>query len=243
MIDIVAKGLDKAISNMKGVQKQVAFANTVALTRTAKEVHARLTAEMPKVFDRPTPYVMRGLAWLGARKGSDEARVFARQFAGKGTPAEYILNPQVFGGQRRIKRFERALQGKGLMPPGWIAIPGPGAKFDAYGNINRGQIVQMLSALKAFSEQGYLMNRTNSRRSRKTADRNRYFVPARKQGAMPIGIYRHLGKHKNIPVILFKSAAQYRKRYPFIEMGKTMTRQIFDAEFSRAFAQAMATAR
>jgi hypothetical protein len=243
VLTVVAKGLDQAIRNVGNLKKQVAFANTLALTNTAKIVHAGLVEEMKTAFDRPTPYVLRGLAWLSAKKGGRDAKVFAREFAGKGTPAEYILNPQVYGGNRRIKRFEKALQGKGLMPAGWVTVPGPGARLDAFGNVSRGQLVQILSALKAFSEVGYLANRTNSRRSRKKKAGSNYFIPKQKPGAPPIGVYQHLGGRRNIPVILFKPAAHYAPIFKFKEKGREIAERAFEAEFAKAFKYATATAK
>lgn len=136
-------------------EEQIPFAVSLALNRTIEHARAETVREMERVFDRPTSYARNGLWVRRATKINLEAEIAFKTEAGKGVPADKFMAPGVFGGRRRLKRAEIALQRIGAMPAGYVTVVGSGAKLDAYGNINRGQIVQILSYLQAFGEQGY----------------------------------------------------------------------------------------
>ena len=69
------------------------------------------------------------------------------------------MPPQVAGGRRSLKSAEKMLAAKNYLPGGMVTVPGAGAKLDAYGNMSRGQLVQLISALLAFPKTGYNANR------------------------------------------------------------------------------------
>jgi hypothetical protein len=138
--------------------RQFAASMATALTRTA------VKADMPRVFDRPTPYTLRQLRYvpatadrLAAAVGFNVARINDERGAlvgyrdlGPGeTPAGKYLQFQVDGGQRAQKRFERALQLVRILPQGWVAVPGERAKIDQYGNQSVGELRQILSFFDA----------------------------------------------------------------------------------------------
>src|SRR5262245_39031822 len=97
-------------------REQVPFATALALTRTAQVMQAAQITEMQRVFDRPTPFTLNALFVSPATKRRLEASVYFKDFAPKGTPAGKYLRPQIMGGGRNLKRMERLLQGKGLLP-------------------------------------------------------------------------------------------------------------------------------
>lgn len=102
----------------KNVQKQVAFATAVALTRTAKDAQAATKQAIPRVFDRPIPFTQRAIGITSARKN----RLFAEVFA-KDRQAEYLAI-QEEGGVRRPR------------PRKPINIP-VNIRTNVYGNIPR----------------------------------------------------------------------------------------------------------
>ncbi|TXL70114.1 hypothetical protein FHP25_35930 [Vineibacter terrae] len=216
-------------------REQVPFATIVAMTRTAqalKEVHI---TEINRVFDRPTPWTLNGLYVQPATKRRPEAAVYFREFAPKGTPAGKYLRPQMHGGQRRHKGMERLLQGKGLLPPGMYVVPGQGAEVDAYGNMSRGQIIKILSYLRAFGEVGYLANRSRRTKSRGTRRREHYFVGS--PGGAPLGVWQRKGDGI-VPVMIFVQAPQYPVRYRFQEVSARTAAFHFPPHFWHALAQA-----
>lgn len=237
-------------------RKQVPFATALALTRTAQDVRKAIKDEFPRVFDRPTPWTMNSLFLKPATKKRQEARVWLKDYASKGIPATKYLGPQIFGGARNFKRFEKALQRVGILPPGMIAVPGDAAKLDAYGNMSRGQIIQLLSYFSAHSEVGYLANMSEKRRAalHKRNEGMEYFVLRTKWGKLPPGIYQRTktqvaGKRGPRmqsgvkPVLIFVKPADYKKRLPFFEVAERTVLMKLDRNFEMALEQAIASAR
>ena len=161
----VKSDLEATISKFARIAgDQMPYATAVALTRTAKLAKEELERQLPSLIDNPTAYTMRGFRLYPATKRKLLAEVDFRVAMGRGTQGRDYLSPLVYGGERKLKSFERSLQRTGLLPPGSAAVPGSGAKLDAHGNMNRGQIVQILSYFKAFGEQGYRANINDKRK-------------------------------------------------------------------------------
>lgn len=236
----------RALRRLSNVERQTIFATAVALTKTARLAKDSAVDEMSKVFDRPTPFTLRSIYSTPATKANLSATVQARDFAPKGTPAAKYLLPQVQGGPRRDKRFERALKLRGLMPANLQAYPGRGADLDAYGNMSRGQITKILSALRASSDP--LQNRSKTRRSRGKRRNEQYFVARPKSRARHLqpGIYKRVAFAFGSaikPVIIFGRPARYQVRLRFREVVLTAARRHYPAQFKAALERAFATAR
>jgi hypothetical protein len=141
---------------------------------------------------------------------------------------------------RIFKRFEKWLREAGYLPPGRFAVPGEGARRDRYGKMNRGQIVQILSALKAFPETGYAANVTARSRARNRKPRD-YFVVRFKEGKLIPGVWEKAGERKIRPVLIFVSGATYRKRLRFFEIGRKSFEENSRPIFQQALADAIRT--
>jgi hypothetical protein len=261
--------------------RQFAASMATALTRTAVKVRDAVQADMPRVFDRPTPYTVRQLRYvpatadrLAAAVGFNVARINDERGAlvgyrdlGPGeTPAGKYLQFQVDGGQRAQKRFERALQTVGILPQGWVAVPGERAKIDQYGNQSVGELRQILSffdaaELVAGSRQnmGPLGRAKRLKGTRKKAGFE-YFVvrPGERRSfvrqagaragmkgthlAQP-GIYRRtnyaLGSRIE-PVLIFVKRALYKPRFDFYNQALRITNQTLPGEIDRAVAERLA---
>jgi len=214
------------------------FAAVVALTRTARAAREELQAEMPVIFDRPTRFTLNSVYVKPATKQDPVALVGFREFAGKGTPAAKYLLPQVEGGPRRPKRFERALMNAARMPKGMFAVPGQGADLDGYGNMNRGQITKILSALRASSDPTQNRGKGKGRGKRR---RETYFaaVPGDlRTRHLPPGIYKR-DNADTVPVLAFVRPPTYRPRFRFAEIVTRTVEQRFAVEFQIALAQAV----
>ncbi|MFS2004624.1 hypothetical protein ACEN9F_13460 [Duganella sp. CT11-25] len=230
--------------------KQVTFATRVALTRTAKRAADAEVKEMRDVFRNPTPYTLGGVYVLPATSNRLQAEVKLKDDATKAVPAARYLAAQVSGGQRQLKRFERALQSVGAMPNGFRAVPGQGAKLDGFGNMSRGQIVQILAFFRAFPEMGYKANMTDKGRARLARGSKRqqgfaYFVGS-PGDRLPLGIYqrtRFYGGDAIKPVMLFVRSAVYEAIYDFEYVVEQTVKNEFAGEFAKAYIQAIETAR
>lgn len=124
----------------------------IALTRTAGDVKEAERREMLDVFDRPTPYTLNSLFVKPADALSDtkppEALVgIKNDFGGSRSPLNW-LRWNIRGGQRTLTAWEKALVRGGAMNSDQRAVPGKFARLDSYGNLSRGQIIQILSQLR-----------------------------------------------------------------------------------------------
>lgn len=236
----VTHDLGKAIRWANEIaEDQVPFALAHCLTLTGLDVKRAETEELAEKLDRPTRWTMNAVFLRRATPARLEAVVWLKDSGD--TASRAYLQTQVEGGQRVAKRFEKALQRVGLMPNGYVAVPGAAAPLDAHGNVPGKFIVQILSYLSAFSEVGYKANMSDKRKKR-LADVGRnesgstringvqYFVSrgqgewrgARswsrgKQQHLPAGIWAKTGTHgvDIKPVFLFVPAARYRRRVDF----------------------------
>jgi hypothetical protein len=232
-------------------KKQVQFATRVALTRVAKLAEGAEVKEMRDIFDRPTPFTLSGLFVRPATASNLEAEVKLKDFAGKSSsPAATYLAAQIKGGMRGEKRFERALRSIGALPPGYRVVPGEGAQLDAYGNLNRGQIVQILAYFKAFGEEGYKANMTDKKkaalqRGSKAKQGISYFV-GRPGDRLPWGIYQrvHFARGTSLrPVMIFVRSVHYQAVFDFEHVAESTVERHFASEFTRAWVEARATQR
>lgn len=230
--------------------KQTKFATAVALNRTAVKVKDAQVREMRDVFDRPTPFTLSQVRISMASKTDLKAVVSLESSPNKGIPAAQYLLSQITGGVRKMKRFERALQSIGALPHGYRVVPGEAAKVDAYGNLDRGQIVQILSYFKAFPEAGYKENMTDKRRKAmakgsKTRLGYEYFV-GRPGDRLPLGVWQRVRFASGSavrPILIFVPSTVYQAVFDFQYTGKVVMKAEFDKQFRRAFAEAMASAR
>lgn len=243
---------DTATAHLNALErKQLPFAYSLAVNRTAKLVKQAEIDKMRAVFDRPTPYTLNSLLIKRGTKANPTAKVWLKDqsYAGKGIGAEKYLLPQIDGGSRQHKRFEKALQGVGAMPKGYYCIPGKFAQMDNYGNWSRGQIVKILSFFRAFHQSGHTANMTEASRrrlARGTKKKRGYTFVAigKRQGRRRPGIYQILadGKHWR-PIALFVRRAGYSKRFPYFETAEHTIDREFPEQMRKAIEAAIKSAR
>jgi hypothetical protein len=142
------------------LEKKMAFSKVqtlklvaVTLSDMAFRIRGEVQAEMRRVFDRPTPFAIRGVFARKAIISGDTVKPAVVGIAGSDsakmtvTPA-HVLFSEIEGGMRGTKASESAL--KRFMPAGSTQMrPGAGARLDQFGNISRGQIQQILSAMQS----------------------------------------------------------------------------------------------
>lgn len=234
------EGVDEATMALtrRFSERRLNAAAATALTLTAKDAQAEVRREMLQVFDRPTPYTMNSLFVRPATAQQVQAEVFFKDDrAGSGTPATEFLLPQVEGGGRRTKRLEVALRAAGALPDGWFVAPGLGARLDAYGNVSRGQIIQVLSQLRITLVAGATRNMSFDARKAINAQKlagGRFFVIRPGAGAQP-GVYQRDFIGRNItPVFIFVRKATYRPRLDFYGVVRRVAAQRLPVHLARA---------
>ncbi len=260
-LNLQVVGLDRVRAAMAQAAGQVPFAIARAITWTAQDVRDAERQEIKTVFGNPTRYTQNAVYMERATKLVPEAEVWLRgDGSRKNEPGRHYLRMQIEGGARPVTGFESRMVQVGYMQRGERAVPGAGAKLDAYGNIKRGQIVQILSQLKAATLLGDFSNATNSARSRRNRSREAYFFSAGK-GAMPTGSGAWKGGKKRqhlargiwvrisfgasitvvLPVLLFVDGARYRRRLDFFGVAQRVATRKFPENWDRSWADAMRT--
>ena len=252
MIKMEVKGIDGILNDVDDlIKNRIPKMTAIALTETARALKEAGPAKMQEVFDRPTRWTLNSLYYQPASPADLKAFVWFKDEAQKGTPATKFLWPEVHGGARNTKRFEKALQRIGVLPDGMQIVPGAGAQIDNEGNIDRRQITQILSYFRAFSEVGYAANITEKKKaslakgSKRTGKRGfAYFVGRPGNGKLPLGIYQRfsfgpMGSAIK-PVLLFVKGVKYSTRFPFYEWAQAFIDRELPVRLNRIIGETLA---
>ncbi len=113
-----------------------------SVRKVAQHVQEAEVKEMKRAFHNPTRFTLNAFRIVFDKKAIT-ATVEVKD--GYWTRSQNYLSTQIDGGKRRFKAFENALSAVGVLPGGWMAVPGEGADMDDYGNMRVGQIRQILS--------------------------------------------------------------------------------------------------
>lgn len=266
-VTVTVQGLREVQAALRGFSdRRMASALATALTRTATAVRDAEQVEMRDVFDRPTPFTLGSLFVKPATNLANlEAEVGIKDNVGGARPATSWLRWQIGGGLRTLKAFERLLLGGGYMRNGDRAVPGAAARLDSYGNISKGQLVQILGQLRLDSSTGSTRSlprigaddnaktkRDKANRIRRSLGRagGRYVALPNGTRTLLPGIYLNEGRdfgakagygasRRLRPVIIFVSKAQYEpERFDFHGVARrTIARQL-QTQLQRAVAEA-----
>lgn len=269
-IKVDTSGLESLSRQMQGMQKQVAFATAVALTRTAKAAQGDVAAEFARKFDRPTPTVMNGLWTKPATKQNLRSMVYVkdRPLGGKNPNSlAQILAHEFSGGSRIAKQLEVLLRQQGFLTANEYVAPGGAAKLDRYGNMSRGQITQILSQIGVIRA-GFDSTATGSKRSRRNVQRAGvifWSAGPNGGGGKPLTdaatgiVYGHTGRGGRAqhlpkgawvrsgdgvkPLLIVIRAPHYSRRIDMAAIVRKTIDRVFQTEFDRAYADAIRTAR
>lgn len=240
---IKVSGLEEALGSINQLAGDLpGRAIADALNHTANQVRQQLQAEMASVFDRPTPFTINAVRIFNATPKRQEAVVWVKDDKdnnSKGQAPEDWVAPQVFGGQRATKKSEELLRGRGILPPGKFIVPGKGARLDAYGNISRGHLVQILSGLKLLNRDGYTADASKQWRSFRKGHERAFFVIRR--GKTPIGIAERRGKRMEV-VLAFVDQPNYSRRLDFHGVAERVANDRLSANLDKALLDALAHA-
>lgn len=232
-------GLDQATRELAerfSARRLSAIAATAA-TRVANEIRVEVQDEMKRVFDRPTPYTLRSVRVKAATASNPVAEVFiSEQKAPRDPSPAVVLEPQVEGGPRGTKGLELALRRLGVLPSGWLVVPSKSLPLDAYGNISRGIVQQVIAQLRHQVDVGPTNARGIVKAIRKTGGKFIVFKPG---GKTAPGVYIADVAGRNVsPVFMFVSKASYRRRLDFYGIAKRVTSAKLPEFVGRAFGEA-----
>lgn len=215
------------------VKQQIPFAAAKALTLTAKDSQKVLRLKMPRVFDRPTPYILKSTRIKPARKNNLVATVTFKNESLKSQPPSEYMMVHTKGGQRPDKRSEKLLRARGLLPEGYHVVPGQGVRLNKYGNVTRGQIQKVLSNIGA---------QFDRYQNSSDASKKQYFVGS--PGGAPLGVWQRLPKNRVRPIFIFvQGEPQYRSRFPFKQTVEKVVAARLQVHLRRSLSEAIKTAR
>lgn len=198
-------------------RRQIPFATSQALTAIARKVQAAEMAALSTTLDNPTPFTLKSVAVIPARKATQEAVVFVKDIA-----AAYLA-PFEFGGPHFLGS-KRALLNPKAQP------------VNQYGNLPRTTLARLKSRPNVFvgtiktksgAELGGVFERLGMTRTGRVRK-------ARKGQPAPHGLKLLIRFSDPLPV---KPTLHYRDR------ARKIVEQSFAAELSKALAAAMKTAR
>ncbi len=213
--------------------RQLEYASSKTIWDIAQNIKKEERFFMENIFDRPTPWTLNSLYTARVAYMTSAVGIKSDSFGYKGTAAGQYLKPQVYGGTRPQKRMEKWLKMYAGMPANLYVVPGRGARLDQYGNMSRGQLIQILSYLQAHPDSYAWTTPRSLRRNKKP---RKYFVVAGGNAAerrLHPGVYWERGPRDIIPVLLFVRMPIYRKRFPFFEIGE----RVFKRDFARLFGE------
>jgi len=236
------------LANLSNIEKQhLPFAVARALTKTAQEAQGVVRDEMRIEFDRPTPYTLRGIRVVPATKQRLFAELKLQDQGGRNRPSQY-LRPNIEGGGRNLKGYERLLGNR-------FTVPGKDAPRDAYGNISGGTITRMLNdngVLRGKTtertpwEQKGSAQRLRDRKAKRAASgKPVYFIGAPGDGRTK-GVWerRKIGKYwVTRPLLLFVDRPHYQPRFEWRYTIERTFKLRFKDHFEMSLRIAQATAR
>jgi len=141
--------------------------------------------------------------------------------------------------------MEKSLASTGMMPAGMFITPGAGADLDQHGNMKRGQITKILSALR--SSRDATQNLRLDGKSRGRRRRELYFAVQGNSTLKP-GVYKRAGdagpKGGNprgfVKVLNYTNDASYRPRLRLADVVGKAVHDNFADQFDQAFAYVVA---
>ena len=227
------------IASMKDIPARVVpYAASTALTRTAKIAATKdLPDAMRAVFDRPTPWAINSIFIKPATKDTLAARVMVKDTVSRGNAPEKFLLPEVIGGNRNEKAFEKALRYAGLLAVGERVIPGDNLALDSFGNAP----APLIWSILAWAKNGAKKKNVKSKKVKGVKaqpfkqDNPHGYIQFGNPGAKVRGIAWRSGGIF-VPLFIFaKRQPTYRARLDFDGIVLKTADTHFKTEYRRAF--------
>lgn len=215
---------------------QVPLATAKALTFSVQRAQQAVRAAMPRVFEGgATPYTLNSTRIVPATPEKLSALLAVKDFtSNNGTRPEDYLFPQVFGGPRKEKRFERAMRYAGLLQGNERAVLGQEAPVDAFGNLKRGEIQRILTATRSAFDPA--QRKSASGKSRRNAKNAPYFAA---RIGKRWGVWKRDGADAR-PILIFVSKRPtYRARLDFEGITRSTVQREFEPTLARLLQKAV----
>lgn len=247
-IDVQLSGLQQMRAQLAGVSdRRLAAIAATGLTRTAKRASALWQERIDAKVDAPVALTRKAVRIEPARATKLSAKVALKDVNSKGLSQAEYLHQHEYGGGRVAKKFERSLIASGVMPQGYITVPGRGAGRDAYGNVPRSTIIAVLRQVATSVTKGYqqVLPRSAAKRAKANAQHGtRYFVMpvGNPQGVSP-GIYSRDAMGALRMVFAFRRTVSYSRKLTLEQAARDVIPTIAAEELERALRESLARLR
>lgn len=225
--------------SLRALSREVPGIAARMLTEFARVGTTAIQTEMPRAFDRPTPFTVRRVSWKAAERTTLRSVVgIPESLEQSGKPTSEYMRPGVLGAARRNqKKTEFLLSKRGFLPPGWVMVPGSFLKnkLDGYGNVPGSYYKQVIRSLQ-IRESGDRYFKPVSKASQGRAARmgvaSEFFAVGRGRntlnkggGWLPPGVYRRAGRRGDRleQYFVFMPRASYEER---LDMRKVVGDQV-----------------
>lgn len=211
---------------LSGVKSQLPFAAAKMLTAVAGDVQKHIAGQLPKAFDRPTPFTQRGVFVKSAEKRTLKAEVyFPESQPEQGKAKREYIRPGTQGASARAqKKTEFLLTRAGWLPAGWVTTPGRfimNGQLDGYGNMPGSYYKQIIRNLQIKYNAIKPISAASQKRATRMQVDNEFFAVApglnklaKGGGWLPPGVYKRTGPggHKLLQYLKFVRKASYKVR-------------------------------
>ncbi|HBN7019235.1 TPA: hypothetical protein PJF92_000113 [Escherichia coli] len=203
---------------LQTIKKQIPFATARAMTSVVRQIEAAQKTAFQRHLENPTPFTVKSVGSVAARKNELRARVFVRD-----TAASY-LEPFELGGDHK-------LSGKALLNPKNI-------KLNKYGNLPRNKLSQLKAKPNTFIGD---VGGVNAVWQRKAPKKSRKKKRAKRS---PIGTRRERMKQPAPKLLLrFGDALPVKPTLGYMDRANAMATALLPGALSQAIAEALRTAK
>ncbi|EIP0506865.1 hypothetical protein LRN96_000807 [Escherichia coli] len=209
----------KDLSNqLKQLQKQIPFATAQAMTKVVRQIELAQKTAFERHLESPTPFTVKSVGSVAARKNNLTAKVFVRD-----TAAGY-LEPFEFGGEHK-------LSGSSLLNPKNI-------KLNKYGNLPRNKLSQLKAKPNTFIGDVGGVNAVWQRRKLKTKKGKK------RAKRSPNGTRRDKVKQRAPKLLIrFGDALPVQPSLGYMDRANTMANALLPSALNQAIADALRTAK
>lgn len=201
------------------LQKQIPFAMAQALTSVARKIEAAERTALQRHLDNPTPFTVKSVGSVGARKDNLRAKIFVRD-----TAAAY-LEPFEFGGQHK-------LNGQALLNPKNI-------KLNKFGNLPRNKLSQLKAKPNVFIGTVGDVNGVWQRRKPKKSKKDK-----KRAKRSPNGTRKERQKQPAPKLLIrFGNALQVSPTLGYMDRANNMAAALMPTTLSKAINEAISTAK
>lgn len=205
-------------SQLRQLQKQIPFATAQAMTKVVRQIEAAQKTAFEQNLDNPTPFTVKSVGSVGARKNSLRAKVFVRD-----TAAGY-LEPFEFGGAHK-------LNGGALLNPKDI-------KLNKYGNLPRNKLSQLKAKPNVFIGDVGGVNAVWQRKKPKIKKGKK------RAKRSPNGTRRDKIKQPAPKLLIrFGDALPVKPTLGYMDRANTMVNALLPSALHQAIAEAISSAR